>query len=206
MKLTVLERILTTERYRRQADISTGAGFAIPSMAERPLNVDQEPLVVTNMRGTFVPTRVSRVTGLARYGFSECLPEDEPVLLGELWRVLWALSVEQGWSNRCKNVAEAVGSMRGHGMEPRSVVVPYSLLEAFGTQTLSKQEADDLMVAQGYITNTEGVQVLAADLPVGKALVTALPALTGYYTRVDDRVGVMLLQTNQTLYLVDEVA
>jgi hypothetical protein len=203
MKITVLERLLTTERLPRRADESTGAGFAVPALQERAVDLDVEPLLVTNMRGSFVPTVVSRTRGVARFALDECLVSEESSLLREMIRVLNVVSQKKRWGNRCRNLAEAAGLMKAQGLEPRTVVVPYSLLESTG---LKRADADELMTAQGYVTLTEGVQVLPADLEPGQALVAAAPALTGFYTRSDDRVGIMLTRANRALFLVDDVA
>ena len=150
-----------------------------------------------------MPTSISKVRQVARYGMTECFPEQEGTLLSALWGVLWLTSVEKGWSNRCKNIAEAVGCMRAQGIEPRSLVVSFELLEAASGQALTKEEAETLMTAQGYITATDGVQVLMADFLVGQALVVASPSLAGFYTRADDRLGVMLTRANKAFFLVD---
>ncbi len=96
--------------------------------------------------------------------------------------------------------------MKAAGLEPRSVVVSYSLLEKVSGQELSRDEANQLMTAQGYITQVDDVQVLAADLPPGRALVAAAPALAGFYTRSDNHVGIMLTRVDRAFCLVDEVA
>lgn len=204
--MTALERMLIPEREPRRAAETSQVGFAVPGLLERTLEVDQEPLLATDMRGSFVPTRVSRIRKIARCGLSECLPEDEAGLLAELWRVAWGLSVEQGWYNRCTNLAEAAGLMRAQGYEPRSVVIPYSLVHEASGQALNREEADNLMFAQGYIAEVNGVQILAADLPERKSLMVASPALAGFYTRVDDRLGVLLTRVNRTLFLIDGMA
>lgn len=203
---TALERILVTEREPRRTDETNFSGFAVPGLIERPLDVDQEPLLSTNMRRSFVPTVVSRVRKTARCGLSECLPEEESELLAELWRVAWALSLQNGWHNRCTSLPEAAARMRSQGIEPRSLVVPYSLVEQVSGQALTREEANNLMVAQGFVTEAKGVQVLVADIPDGKAFMVASPVLAGFYTRVDDRLGVLLTRVPQTLMLIDGLA
>jgi len=199
---TALERVLVAERERRQADVSARAGFAVPGMLERVLDPDQEPLLVTNMRGGFVPTRVSR-DGVGRCGFSECLPEEESRLLAALWGTLWGISVEQGWSNRCGSISSACRWMKSQGFEARSVVVSYELIEIMNGQDSTRQEMDRLMAEQGYVTLLHGVQIVVADIPVEKSFVAAAPSFVGYYTRSDDRLGVMLTRVDRALCLVD---
>lgn len=197
---TVLERLLIPERLPRRADESTGAGFAIPALQERPLSAEAEPLLASNMRQTFVPTLVSRKRGVARYAMCECSPADEWFLLHEMIRVIQETSKQQGWVNRCPTLAEAAVSMRQQGFEPRTVAVPYSFLEGLG---LDSAEADDLMRVQGYVTLVDKVQVLAGPLPSEKALVAAAPVLAGYYTRSDDYLGLLLTRANRAFYVVD---
>jgi hypothetical protein len=96
--------------------------------------------------------------------------------------------------------------MRDGGFEPRSLVVSYSLLEKASGQELSREDADKLMAAQGYVTKVDDCQVLVADFSPGRALVVASPALAGFYTRSDDRVGLLLTRVDRAFYLVDAVA
>lgn len=195
---TALERLLLTERHRRQADLSALAGFAQPMLSERAMDVTLEPLVASNSRGQLVGTRVSRARGVARYGFFECMSEDEGALLPRFFRDLWELSRSSGWANRCSSLLEATSKMV---LQPRSIVVPYDLVERISN--LSRAEVDRLMSVQGYIAKGEQ-QILAADLPPGHAILAASPTLVGYYTRVDVQLGVLLTRVDQTVFLVRE--
>lgn len=193
---TALERLLITERHRRQANQSTLTGFARPVISERVLDPGLEPLAVTDARGCLVPTKVSRARGMARYGFFECPPEEEGALLPQFFSALWAMSEASGWSNRCSSLAEASAKMK---LEARSIVVPYGLVEQ--VSSLTRSEADQLMSAQGYISKGDQ-QILVADLPEGHAVLAASPTLLGFYTRIDDQVGVLLTRVDQTIFLV----
>jgi hypothetical protein len=196
---TALERLLTTERHRRQANQSTLAGFAQPMISERALEPAlAEPMAVTDARGNLVPTSVSRTRGVARYGFFECTTDDEGPLLRHFFAALWEMSVAKGWDNRCTSLAEASAKMK---LEPRSIVVPYGLVEK--VSSLTREEADRLMGLQGYISSGDQ-QILVSDLPDGHALLAAAPALLGFYTRIDDRLGVLLTRIDQTVFLVRE--
>lgn len=172
------------------------AGFAQPMLSERVLDVSLEPLAVSNARGELVPTRVSRERGVARYGFFECLPEDEGALLPRFFSALWDMSAAAGWHNRCTSLSEASAKMK---LQPRSIVVPYGLVER--VSSLSRTEADQLMAAQGYISKGEQ-QILVADLPPGHAILATSPTLLGFYTRVDVQLGVLLTRVDQAVYLV----
>ena len=200
MIVPIFSRLLVPERLRRQADM-TGAGFARPAMAERPVEQYQTPLLVTNMSGQFVSVQVSQHTGKARYAFCECPPASEPVLLPRLWAKVAELGGQQGWGNRCTSIAEALDRMKAQGLVPRSMVVAYSLLG--DVCQLDRQTADALMSAQGHVMEIEGLQILVSDLPQDKAFVAASPALLGYYTRTDDHLGLMFTQVDKTLILVD---
>lgn len=89
-------------------------------------------------------------------------------------------------------------------LQPRSVVVPYCLLEQVCGTAMTRADADLLMSAQGYIADTDGRQILVGDLHAGQAIVAATPALVGTYTRIDDRLGVIFTQVDRALFLVDE--
>ena len=193
---TALERLLLTERHRRQANESGLAGFAQPMLSERALDAALEPLVVSNARGSLVATRVSRLRGVARYGFFECPPEDEGALLPRFFSELWGLSASNGWTNRCTSLSEASAKMK---LQARSIVVPYGLVER--VSSLTHEEADQLMTMQGYISKGDQ-QILVADLPEGHAILTAAPALLGYYTRVDIQLGVLFTRADESIFLV----
>ena len=196
LKKTALERLLVTERHRRQANESTFTGFAVPAISERTLDAGVEPLAVSDARGNLVTTKQSRARGVARYGFFNCTTEEEGPLLPRFFEALWGMSVTNGWGNRCTSMAEAAAKMR---LEPRSIVVPYGLVEK--VSSLTRAESDRLMALQGYISCGEQ-QVLVADLPEGHAIIAAAPPLLGFYTRIDDCLGLLLTRVDQTLFLV----
>lgn len=89
-------------------------------------------------------------------------------------------------------------------LQPRSVVVPYCLLERVCGEAMSRADADLLMSAQGYIADKDGRQILVGDLQEGQAIVATTPALLGTYTRIDDWLGIILMQVDRALFLVDE--
>ena len=193
---TALERLLQTERHRRQASQSTIAGFAAPVLAERALGFELEPLVVSNARGQLVPTKVSRARGVARVGLFECPLQGEGAFLLKAFNALWEISAASGWRNRCSSLAEASAKMQS---EPKTIIVPYGLVQELST--LTRDEADALMRANGYVTKG-AQQILVGELPAGSAIVAGAPEQVGYYTRIDERLGVMLTQADRTLMLV----
>lgn len=190
-----------TERHRRRSNQSTAVGFALPALEEIPLEPGLEPLLVTNAVGDLLPTRVSATRGCARYGFFDCPVSAEPELVPRFFSQLWEASRKSGWKNRCTSLSEASVRMQ---LQPRSVVVPYSLLEQVCGAAMSRADADLLMSAQGYIADADGRQILVGDLQPGQAIVAATPALVGTYTRIDDRLGIILTQVDRALMLVDE--
>jgi hypothetical protein len=110
MNLSILAHLLVTERHRQRA--APAGGFSIPFMSEREVPPETEPLLVTNARGGFTQTRRSR-EGLARFGFSPCPLEGEPILLGRLYN--------------------ALEFMRGTSCKPKNLVVSENLVSQFTT-------------------------------------------------------------------------
>ncbi len=195
-------RLFVIEQHRqRRANV----GFGVPAFEEREVKEDVGPLLVTNARGTFVPTKVSS-RGVARYGFSHCPIERESGLVAELHRVLTETSLRQGWSNRCSSVPEAVDRLRTGGVIPRSLVISDSLLPSICGPDYDLASVRRLMAAQGFVTMVDGMQVLLGDLPEGAALVAAAPAGVGYYTRIGDHLGVLVQRVNRALMVVNRVA
>lgn len=199
MLSTTLERLLTPERERRRTDETSKAGFAVPAMGERPLDLDAQPLLVTNMRGDFVPTRVSQ-SGIARFGICECLPDDEGWVLANLFSAIEKLSGSRS------GLAAGTSWMGFRGMEPRHLVVPYDWVSIACGREVDRGEADRLMSEQGFLLERDGLAVIVAEAPANRALLVAAPSLAGYYTRVDDRLGVTITRADSTFCLLDEVA
>lgn len=198
MGFTVLERIFTTERYRQRA---SGTAFSTPALQECVPREGASPLLASNMRGAFLPTRVS-AQGVARYGFLPCSISEEPVLLTTLYRTLLQLSAQQKWPNRCSSSAQALERMRSFGLEPRFLVISESLLrDVCGQEDLA--EAQRAMASRGSIAVVGDLQVLLSELPAGSAIVTASPLLTGLYTRVGDHLGILAQRVDRSIVLVE---
>lgn len=173
MPFTVLERLLTTERYRprmNRASSQQGSGYAVPALGEWGVKPGSGILLATNMRGALRVTRASQ-QNIARFGFTECSTEDEIRLLLELLVVMTTLAVPGEPSPRCTSIQEALLSLGQTGMEARTLVVP-------------EGEVPTGMPDQ--------LQVLTAELPAGTALVAVPPVHTGIYTRVGDHLGLLL--------------
>ena len=202
MRVSALELVLETERIRRQASV-TGAGFAVPALYQYPAKPDEGPFLVTNARGSFLLGRSKY--DIIRLAFSECPLGGESRLFSELHRVLWGISVQRQWSNRCSSIAQAVAQMRESGLEPRAIVVSPSFLEDTCGTPLTLEEAEEMMLAQGHVAESDGVKVLAAGLPEGAAFVAT--ASVGVYFRIDQHLGVLIRRADRSLVLVgDDVA
>lgn len=200
MGYSALSRILLTDR-RRQRQAAVGAGFSVPAMGEIKASEDVVPLLASNMRQTFVPTRRS-VEGFARYGFSPCPVEEEPRVLSELYRVLLELSTREGWANRCSGLPQAIERLRSAGLEPRSMVIPVQTLRDVCGPDQDLEAAQRSMAIKGHVAVVDGIQVLLSNLPQGAALVCAAPEVVGLYTRVGDHLGVLVQRVNRAIMVV----
>ena len=197
MAFTALERLLATERVRQRA--ARQGGFSLPALGERAAAPTDGPFFVTNMRGTFLPTRPSR-EGIVRYGFSPVPVGQDDLLLVELNRVL---SSRPNWSGRCTNVQEAIHRLQANGMEPHAIVAsPKLLVEITPGLDVSLDDAWAAMRARSEVAVVSGVTVLLANLPERAGFVAAMPALVGSYVRTGDHLGVVLQRADQALMVV----
>lgn len=203
MPVSVLERLLLTERYRPR-DAPRG-GFSVPMMLERSVIPEHEPLVVSNTRGSFVQTRRTK-EGTARYAFFECRLEDEGSVLGRLFSAMQSVASTPGWPSTAASVSEALARFP----LAKSIVLSESLVAKMLGDAYPLDQVRALMGLQGYLAIVEGRQVLAhASIPQGCAIVTASPQALGVYTRVGDYLGLQLLNVRQTILTVrvpDDVA
>lgn len=190
--MPLFEHMLRAERFFPTQNAR--GDFNIPVLGECDIPAGQDPLLATNARGQFVPTRTSK-TGSARYGFSQCAIEDEAVLLGSLYR--W-LSTQSQATQRCKDVPGAIMRLQVAGLEAQAIVL--SAVDA--ALMLGVQET----VPEGLVGVVQGMNVLVADLHQGAALVMAAPERLGVYTRVEDYVGLLFYRIDQNMVVVDGVA
>jgi hypothetical protein len=195
---SVLQRILYPERYQQRA---AQTGFSTPVLQEIRLGEDALPLLASNMRGGFVPTRRSS-EGNVRYGFSHCPLEDEPRLFESLFDALVTQSVKGRWGNRAATVSEGLARCRERGLQPRFIVIPDALLPEVVGASLSLDDAYKAQRTRGYATVIEDMQVLLADLPSGNALVSISPREVGCYTRVGDHLGILVQRVDRNLVMV----
>lgn len=188
MNLSILAHLLVTERHRQRA--APAGGFSIPFMSEREVPPETEPLLVTNARGSFTQTRRSR-DGLARFGFSPCPLEDEPILLGRLYNALESLSRASNWHNQFNTTAGAIESMRGTSCKPKNLVVSESLVSQFTTDE-----------SGGLVGSVDGIRVLSANLPLGGALLFTNPSALGVYVRIGDYLGLQFYNVRQSVAVI----
>lgn len=200
MPASILDKLLLVDRERRRA--SKKGGFAAPAFHERAVNPSDAPYFVTNMRSSFVPTRI-RKESVVWAGFSECPVEAEDLVVRTLYDTLWRHSEAEGWPNRCKCLASAMETMRIRGFEPKALIVPLSLLEQVCGTPISAEDAAKLMFAQGYVAESNGIRVFpCSQLPEGSSVLAAAPELTGAYIRVDTYLAVMIQKADSSLVLV----
>jgi len=188
MNLSILAHLLVTERYRQRA--APSGGFSVPFMSEREVPQETEPLLVTNARGSFVPTRRSR-EGIARFGFSGCPLESESILLGRLYSALGVLSVESGWNNRFTTTNSAIEFMRASSSKPKNLVISDNLVSQFTTSS-----------SEGLVGIVDGIQVLSAKLPLGGALLFTTPPNLGVYVRIGDYLGLQFYNVRQNITVI----
>jgi hypothetical protein len=136
-----------------------------------------EPLMITTTRGTFLESRVSR-GGYARFGFSECVADQEAALLQEFHRMLISRSKINGWSCVAGTIGDAMRLMQGKGVKPCH------------------------LVAGPWLKVAEDVKVLDAGFPDGAALLVADPSIAGLHTRVGDYVGILAYHVDRCFVAV----
>lgn len=202
MRLSVLERILTVERHRPKLQ-SEVLEFVPPVAMQYPTDALEAPWVTTLSTGRLTLTR-SNSAGYVGQAFYMCPIEDEDDFLTAFFTDLWQISSKANWPNRCSSIEDAFRKLLAFGHEGRSLVVPYSsLTEAVG-KDLSEEEAEQVSLSKGCVAEVQGVKVISARtaLPKGSAILTTSRALTGYYTRIRDYVGVTILHADRSLMLV----
>ncbi len=200
MRAPIFSKILTVERYRQKIH---STGLCLPTLCEQEVDLLDTPLVVSNMRGSFVQTKRSQ-DGIARFAFSECPLELEGALLARFFQVLWGLSEQNGWSNRYTSISGAVRGFKKIGMPAVSLVIsPHALKKICGT-SLDLDEIDKMMAIKGFVSEVDGLRVLVTDLPRNQSMLISEPSLAGVCTRVGNHLGVLVRRADQTIALVEE--
>ncbi len=192
--MSVLSRMLTTQRYRPRA---ANVGHATPVLHEVPLTEEVLPLLVTNARQLFVPTHLSR-DGNARAGFSEVPVDDEPRLVYALALALLARYRHEGCP-MAQGLAEANRWMRASKVLPSTVIASVSSVAR--RAGLPVEEVRRLQAKQGFVVQQEQTQMLALDLPDRMLLLCASAPELGQQVRVGDHVAVMLYRADRSVLL-----
>jgi len=197
MKLSVLERLLQAERHRQRASL------APPILDERLADPTEGPWLVTNTKGSLVQTKINE-KGYVWQVFTNLPIEEEDALVASAYRSLVNISRRNGWKNRCATLEGAASKLTKLGFEPKTLVVPYSLLAEVCGKDLSEEEAEHLTLAKGYVTEVNGIRVISARqaLPTGAAILAALPDLVGRYTRIYDHLALTFHRADRALILV----
>jgi len=153
-------------------------------MEERQVPENVETLLVTNMRGLFLPSKRG-AAGNARYAFFMCPPSHENDVLERLYSTVLQLATTSGWANVFGGIPEALAAMNKSNTPPKTIVVP-----------------SDHELSEGESVSIQGLQVVVGPLPQGCALVAASPPALGVYTRVGDYLGLQFYNVPRTLMVV----
>lgn len=188
MSFSVFTYLLVTERVRPRG--SSGAGFEIPAMSERGVADGLDPILVTNARRGFVVTRKNR-EGMARFGFSPCILEEEPLVLSALANQVRELAKTHGWSNTFDSVGAAIDFMSGSKFKPKNLILPRGVIHRF-------TNSDGTQVGR-----VGGLQLLSSDLPSKMAILTTDAPALGVYVRVGDYIGLQLYNVDKTLVVIE---
>jgi hypothetical protein len=191
--MTALSLLLTPERIHLKA--ASSVGFKIPTLCEVHVGQGAAPILVSNSRGKFVKVPHASKEGYARVAFADCTLEQEGGILRSLVTALGTTS------QLCSTVAGAMAKMRGFGVEPKTLIVSVSFLQS-DSGPVTFEEVEAVMLAQGFVSRVDGVNVLVGDLDSGVAVLAATPSIVGEYIRTDDRLGILLKNVDKTLVLV----
>ncbi len=177
MGFQVLERMLTPTR--RPLRGNARLGFSVPLMVELPLDRPASPYLVTSSDGKFLVGTPGK-DGVARVGVTESpLGQEDGILLN----LVAALPIRFG------TVDEAIVGMNTRGFPVRSIVLGEDEVAAQGVPL---EEARVRMATQGFVTVVDDVQILLTSALKGCKLVATLPALSGFYLRMGDYLGVLV--------------
>jgi hypothetical protein len=185
--MTPLSQILTPERIQKKTAKSAsgsllGPDLTIPLLGEQHFGPTTQPaLLVTNARGEFVLSKVSK-EGVGRYGFSEVDLEDEGDLLYRLYMTGAKYSAQFKWGNLSRTPEVGTALLASFGYDPKCVIL---------------SSAD-----HAEAPKQNGLVIILADLPKGAAIISTLPSLVGIYARSGDYVGIQIVNPHQTMVFV----
>lgn len=171
---------------------------------KHPVIESDGPWVGTLSSGKLVSTRPKKdEPDVVITAFVNCPVSEEDQLLRRVFEDLWTISEKAGWDNRAASIEEGVAKMRSFGLQPKCLTLPFASLRDVTSDDLTQEEADQLSLSKGCITEVDGVKVLSGReaLPDRTAIITTVPALTGSYVRVLDQLTLLFCRAN-TLMLV----
>lgn len=203
MKASVLERLFSADRHRRKMGDQVG-DFVPPVATSFPSEPDQAPWLTSLSTGKFGLTQAK--DGFVGQSFSECPLTHEGGVLLEMYSTMRTLQRLFQWRNLCGTLAEAQARMKSFGLEPKTLIVPFSMLSEVAGSNLTEEEAEMLLLTKGCVAEVEGVKIISAGsaLPKGTAILGTTPSLTGVYTRIYDHLAITVLQADRTLVLVGD--
>lgn len=178
--------------------------FSDPISMKHPVIESDGPWVGTLSSGKLVSTRPKKdEPDVVITAFVNCPVSEEDQLLRRVFEDLWTISEKAGWDNRAASIEEGVAKMRSFGLQPKCLTLPFASLRDVTSDDLTQEEADQLSLSKGCITEVDGVKVLSGReaLPDRTAIITTVPALTGSYVRVLDQLTLLFCRAN-TLMLV----
>lgn len=189
---SALSLLLHQERERRRASSQQYGGFQTPLMAEWVVEQGAAPLRVTNLRGALTPAGVTS-EGVHRLGFFECELGQEDTWLANATR--WAIQDHKSGASVYQTPAKAQKAMMANGLPPSHWVVGWGHLKEVAPD-MTREAAEASMAVQGFVAESEGLRILAADLDVGHQVMVSVPSLAGLYLRSDDRLALALWRFN----------
>lgn len=158
-QLSLFSHLFQTERHRLKA---SEVGHSAPVIVEMEASAELSPLLVSNMRGNFLPSKVSR-SGVLRYAFSSCPLEKEDEWFSALVR-----TTNLSWGPSCATLEDALVKMKAAGRDPKCVVAPSKIEVPEDCGLVITSQPNFVLVAQGAglytrIGEFAGVVVYQAD-------------------------------------------
>lgn len=204
MKISILERLLVSERFRPMVSTKTGA-ILPPIVTKRPTTKDEAPHVVSRAKAGFTLTRPDS-TGEVMQGFSMCPLESEDLVVRSLYDTLWEMGKLYGWNNRYASLEAALTRADSAAFPPKAAVVPFSTLQEIVGNELSEEDAERITLAKGCVTEVSGVKILSARgaLSPGTAIIATTPQLVGTYMRASEHLSIMITRADRSLALVGD--
>lgn len=190
MITSVLERVLQQNRIKPKThnlvESSTPIAVRVPSSSE------QGPWITSTSKGSVVHTHLKE--GTVMQAFFKCPILEEDLYLSKLFEEL-SLKVPCVGS-----VARAVEVMKGRGMTPQHLIMPFKDFEL----DMTPKEAENLMLSKGYVAEVDGLKILSAReaIPSGSALLFANRSETGVYTRSEDFLALTFYRADRSVLVI----